>query len=165
MAIAHLITVEQSSTAEFWIGLLVSMSKGTKIMMTKGERENYRQQLLDLGKHFKGNVSDLQQEALRTAGGEPSGNLSNVPLHMADLASDNFEQEVAISLLETEEQRLEEIAAALERIEKGTFGRCQECNKEISKERLRAIPYARLCIVCANRAQQQAAPGESAGNL
>ena len=133
--------------------------------MTKAELENYRQQLFDLGKGLKSNVSDLEHEAFQKAGGEAGGNLSNTPLHMADLASDNFEQEVAISLLETEEQRLEEIAAALQRIESGTFGRCEECQKEISKERLRVIPYARLCIVCANKAQAKAVGAESPGNL
>src|ERR1700736_342877 len=79
---------------------------GRRITMTKGELTNYRQQLLDLGKRFKGKVSKLEQEASRKAGSEPSGGLSNVPLHMADLASDSFEQDVAISLLETEEQTL-----------------------------------------------------------
>jgi len=133
--------------------------------MTKAELENYRQQLLELGKSLKSNVSDLEHEAFQKAGGEAGGNLSNTPLHMADLASDNYEQEVAISLLETEEQRLEEIAAALQRIESGTFGRCEECQKEISKERLRVIPYARLCIDCANKAQAEAVGAESPGNL
>ena len=47
--------------------------------MTKHELANYRQHLLDLGKHFKGNVSELAQEAFRKVGGEPSGSLSNVP--------------------------------------------------------------------------------------
>jgi RNA polymerase-binding protein DksA len=134
-------------------------------MMTKTDLEKYRQQLFDLGKSLKSNVSDLEQEVYRKAGGEESGNLSNTPLHMADLASDNFEQEVAISLLETEEQRLEEIAAALKRIEDGTFGACQECHREISPERLRAVPYARLCIDCANKAQRQAAQATTPGNL
>ena len=133
--------------------------------MTKAELENYRQQLLDLGKGLKSNVSELEHEAFQKAGGEAGGNLSNTPLHMADLASDTFEQEVAISLLETEEQRLEEIAAALQRIESGTFGRCEECQKEISKERLHAIPFARLCIDCANQAQAEAVGAESPGNL
>lgn len=125
--------------------------------MGKAELEKYRQQLLALGKSLKGNVSDLEQEAFRKTGGEEGGNLSNTPLHMADLASDNFEHEVAISLLETEEQRLEEIAAALKRVDDGTFGVCEECHREISKERLQAVPYTRLCIDCANEAQKQAA--------
>lgn len=133
--------------------------------MTKAELKQYRQQLLDLGQGLKGQVSDLQQEAFRRAGGEDRGNLSNMPLHMADLASDNFEQEVALSLLETEEQRLEEIAAALQRIDNRTFGHCEECQKEISKDRLHAIPYTRLCIDCANKAQRPAAGVEGPGNL
>jgi DnaK suppressor protein len=132
--------------------------------MNKGELANYRQQLLDLGQRFKGKVSKLEQEALRKAGSEPSGSLSNLPLHMADLASDSFEQDVAISLLETEEQTLEEIAAALERTDNGTFGRCQECQEEISQERLHAIPYAPLCIDCAKMASP-AAYVASRGNL
>ena len=127
--------------------------------MTKAELETYRQQLLDLGKGLKGKVSDLEHEAFRKTGGEASGNLSNTPMHMADLASDNFEQEVAISLLETEEQTLEEIAAALQRIDNGTFGCCEECRKEISKERLRAVPYTRHCIDCARKAQKASGPG------
>jgi RNA polymerase-binding protein DksA len=133
--------------------------------MTKTNLEKYRRALLDLGKGLKGKVSDLEHEALRKAGGEESGNLSNVPMHMADLASDNFEQEVAIGLLETEEQRLEEIAAALERINTGTFGLCQECGKEISEVRLQAIPYTRLCIDCASRADGDTARPASPGNL
>ncbi|HLJ94943.1 MAG TPA: TraR/DksA family transcriptional regulator [Gemmataceae bacterium] len=133
--------------------------------MTKAELEKYRQRLLDLGKSRKGNVRDLQAEAFQSAGGEASGNLSNVPVHMADLASDNFEQEVSIRLLETEEQILEEIAEALERVDNGTFGRCQECSREISKERLSAIPYTRLCIDCANQAQRRAVPAEGPGKL
>ena len=134
-------------------------------MMTKVELEKYRRQLLDMGKSLKDKVSDLEHEALRKTGGEEGGNLSNMPVHMADLASDNFEQEVAIGLLETEEQRLEEIAAALQRIEDGTFGRCQECNKEIAKERLQAIPYTRFCISCANQEDGQVAPLGNSGNL
>lgn len=133
--------------------------------MTKAELEAYRRQLLDLGKVLQSKFSELGREAFRKAGGEESGKLSNAPLHLADLASDNFEQEVAISLLETEEQRLEEIVAALERIANGTFGRCEECHREILQERLRAIPYTPLCIDCANRVEAHTAPMEGPGNL
>jgi RNA polymerase-binding protein DksA len=141
-------------------------SKGrVEVIMTNANLEKYRRALLDLGKSLKGKVSDLAHEALRKTGGEESGNLSNMPMHMADLASDNFEQEVAIGLLETEEQRLEEIAAALERIDNGTFGRCQECGKEISETRLQAIPYTRLCIDCASRADGEAGRSATPGNL
>lgn len=121
--------------------------------MTKEEIETYRQRLLALGNRIKGAVSDLQNEALRTTGGAASGNLSNTPVHLADLSADNFDQEVTIGLLVNEEQTLEEIAAALDRIRQGSFGRCEECSKPITKERLDAIPYTRLCLACARQAQ------------
>ena len=81
-------------------------------------------------------------------------------MHLADLGSDNYEQEVALSLLENREQTLEEVAAALARIEQGTFGRCEECGREISKERLQAIPFTRLCIRCAREEEAEVPPGK-----
>jgi RNA polymerase-binding transcription factor DksA len=127
--------------------------------MTEAERDGFRQQLLELGKHFKGKVSDLEKEALRNTGGDASGNLSNTPVHLADLGSETFEQEINLSLLENEDQRLEEIAAALQRLDEGTYGRCENCRKEISKERLRAVPYTRFCVACARESQEGASPG------
>jgi RNA polymerase-binding transcription factor DksA len=121
--------------------------------MTKTELRGYQRQLLTLGKRVKGHVSTLTHDALRKTGGEASGILSNTPIHLADLSSDSFEQEVALSLLENEQHQVEEIAAALDRIRCGTFGRCEECQKVIAKERLQALPYARLCINCARQGQ------------
>jgi RNA polymerase-binding transcription factor DksA len=99
-------------------------------------------------------VSHLADEALRGRGGEASGGLSNTPIHMADLGTDNFEQEFTLGLLENEERSLQEISAALDRIEQGTFGQCEECHRPIPKERLDAIPFTRHCVDCARRAQQ-----------
>ena len=127
--------------------------------MTAKEKKEFRKQLLDMGKRLRGEVANLEHAALRAAGGEASGGLSNAPLHPADLGSDTFEQEVSLSLLENENQQLEEIGAALERIDQGTFGKCEECGGKISVERLRAIPYARLCIECARGAEQAGLPG------
>ncbi len=119
--------------------------------MNQAEMENFRQQLLHLSKRIKGEFSDLQGEALRGVGGTASGNLSDVPLHLADLGTDAFEQDVSLSLLANEQQLLEEIAAAFARMEQGTYGRCENCGQEIGKERLRAVPYARFCITCASQ--------------
>jgi RNA polymerase-binding transcription factor DksA len=79
-----------------------------------------------------------------------------VPVHPADLGTDNDEEEVALDLLENEEQILVEINDALGRIEQGTFGRCENCQQEISRERLDALPYARYCIRCAQKLQRRA---------
>jgi RNA polymerase-binding transcription factor DksA len=76
-----------------------------------------------------------------------------VPVHPADLGTDNYEGEVALDLLENELQILEEIDAALERIEQGTFGLREKCHQEISKDRPSALPYARYCLRDARKLQ------------
>jgi len=132
--------------------------------MTKIELQRYRQELMDLGKRLRGETSDGRQEVLRKTGGGASGNLSNVPTHPADLASDNYEQETAVSLLENQEQILEQAAAAMQRIDQGTFGKCQECGREISTERLRAVPYTPHCLECARRLEPAGPRYQSRGN-
>jgi RNA polymerase-binding protein DksA len=122
--------------------------------MKPEELESFRQQLWGLRNRLSGDVSQLQSESLRTSGSDASGNLSNAPLHLADLASDYYEQEYTIGLLENQEQMLEEVTEAINRIVRGTFGRCERCQKEIGRERLKAIPYARYCIDCAREAQR-----------
>jgi DnaK suppressor protein len=123
--------------------------------MTQAEVESYRQRLRALINRLDSVRSDLKDEALHGTGGEASGSLSNVPLHLADLGSRNFEQGVDLTLLENEEQLMEEINAALARIERGTFGCCEKCRHEIAKERLQAVPYARYCIECSRRLAAQ----------
>lgn len=122
--------------------------------MTKAERETYQETLLALRSRLKGDVSHLADEALRARGGEASGSLSNAPLHMADLGTDNFEQEFTLNLLQNQEQALTEIDEALERIKQGSFGLCEECQESIPKARLQALPYARHCVACARKLQQ-----------
>ena len=97
-----------------------------------------------------GDVSALADEALKSEE-EAGGNLSHVPIHMADLGT--HERELTLGLLENEEQTLEEITAALGRIEQGTFGHCEGCRTAIPKDRLHALPYARYCVECARGLQ------------
>jgi len=122
--------------------------------MTKTDLETFRQSLLNLRARLTGNLSHLAEEALRTTGGENSGGLSNTPIHMADLGTDNFEQEFTLSLIQNEEQVLDEIAEALNRINQGSYGKCEECGSPIPKARLQALPYTRHCVNCARKVQQ-----------
>jgi RNA polymerase-binding transcription factor DksA len=122
--------------------------------MTKADLKNYQQMLLDLRERLNGDVSHLTDEALHQSGQETGGNLSSMPIHMADLGTDAFEQENTLNLLQNEEQVLADIAAALERLEHGAYGRCEECGAEIPEVRLRILPYARFCIECARKQEQ-----------
>src|SRR6516164_5615746 len=117
--------------------------------MTKAEMEEYRRSLLSLKQRLDGDVSHLADEALRKNQREASGNLSSMPIHMADIGTDNFEQEFTLSLLQNEEQVLVEISDALERLKQGKFGRCEECQQSIPRVRLDALPYTRHCVECA----------------
>jgi RNA polymerase-binding transcription factor DksA len=115
------------------------------------EAESYRQVLQSLRARLRGDLSQMTNEALRVDQSGAAGNLSNVPLHMADLGTDNFDQEFTLGLIENEQGTLELVNEALGRLDRGTFGQCVECGEAISKPRLQAIPYTRHCIQCARK--------------
>jgi len=112
---------------------------------------SYRRVLQSLRSRLKGDLDQMTDEALGRDLGAGSGNLSNSPLHMADLGTDNYDQEFTLGLIENEQGTLELVNEALVRMELGKFGLCVECGEPISKLRLEAIPYARHCIRCARK--------------
>jgi DnaK suppressor protein len=117
--------------------------------MKKAELNVYRDRLRELRARLRGDVDQMASSALKKTRSESNGDLSSMPIHMADIGSDNFEQEFTLSLMENEEGTLDAIEVALERIGQGTFGCCEECGVKIPKARLNAIPYAVLCVKCA----------------
>ncbi len=127
--------------------------------MTNKEQKKYQQRLLEMAARLKDNEQGVVNDALRQVSGDVSGNLSNVPIHLADLATDTFEQEMSASLLTNARQLQTEVAAALDRIENGTFGKCEQCGREISEGRLEALPYTRYCVDCAQSAESDGEAG------
>jgi len=119
--------------------------------MKKAEMKAFREQLLALRARLRGDVTAMANSALKKTRSEANGDLSSMPIHMADLGSDNFEQEFTLSLMQTEEGVLESIETALEKVEDGIYGLCEDCGNPISKARLTAIPYATMCIKCAQK--------------
>jgi DnaK suppressor protein len=122
--------------------------------MKKSEMKPFKERLLALRARLRGDVSAMAKAALHKTRSEASGDLSSMPIHMADLGSDNFEQEFTLSLMESEEETLEQIEGALERIEEGVYGLCQECESKIPKARLNAIPYTPYCVKCASKIER-----------
>jgi len=122
--------------------------------MKKADVKTYKERLLSLRARLRGDVSQMAEATLKKSRSEANGDLSSMPIHMADIGSDNFEQEFTLSLMQSEEDTLEKIEASLERIEDGTYGQCEECGVKIPKTRLNAIPYAVLCVKCASRLEQ-----------
>jgi DnaK suppressor protein len=117
---------------------------------------SFRRLLEDLNDRLRGNVDRMTDEALRRNHGEASTNLSNVPLHMADVGTENYDQEFTLGLIENEQETLKLIDEALGRVEDGTYGTCAECEQPIARARLEALPYTRYCIECARKLENPA---------
>lgn len=111
--------------------------------LAKSDLEHYLHELLRKRGEILGDVTSMEDEALRKTG---SGDLSNMPIHMAELGSDNYEQEFTLNLLEHEQKLLTEIEEAILRIWQGNYGVCVATGKPIGKPRLEAKPWAKYCI-------------------
>ncbi len=118
----------------------------------------FRQLLLTKRAELIGDVDHMTSEALRDSQPGGTGSLSNVPIHMADVGSDNWEQEFTLGLVANEQQRLKEIDAALQRIADHTYGICESTHRPIGKQRLRAKPWARYCIAAAREKELGGTP-------
>ena len=119
--------------------------------MKKNESREFKHMLLGLRSRLRGDVSALADAALRKTRSEASGDLSSMPIHMADVGTDAFEQEFTLSLMEHDGSALEQIEAALVRIEDGNYGVCLECEAKIPKARLQVLPHTPHCVKCAEK--------------
>lgn len=110
--------------------------------------DEFRQILLAKRAELIGDLTTIEAGALRSDGGN-----SGVPIHMADIGTDTFDQDFALGLAESERTRLKEIDEALQRIEDGTYGVCQMTGKPIPRARLLAKPWAKYTIEAARQVE------------
>jgi DnaK suppressor protein len=75
--------------------------------------------------------------------------------HLADEATETFEDQKILALETHQRGLLAEIEQALQRMDEGTYGQCADCSQPIAPERLEALPWASLCIGCKARAEQR----------
>jgi len=125
-----------------------------KVKLPKEQAAKYRRLLVDLRDHLIDEVSFLSADNLKRTQRDVSGELSGYSMHMADAGTDNFDREFALSLVSNEQEALYEIEEAMKRLEQSTFGLCEMCEKPIRKERLEAVPFARLCVRCQSQAEK-----------
>src|SRR5208282_1948364 len=135
LALADLAIILESSDLIF----NPQLSRGTMTPIN-----GHRNTLLLLRARLLGDMNQMEDTALKDV------NAVRMPSDMADIGTDAFEQEITLDLLGNKTEVLEQIEAALGRIEDGSYGRCEECGKSISKARLDAIPFAALCVKCAS---------------
>ena len=132
----------------------VSSTRVKKSRLTAGDIKRFKQILLEKRQEIIGNVNEMQDEALKKPRLDASGDLSSMPIHMADIATDNYEQEFALELMDSERKLLKGIDDALDRIERGTYGICEATGRPIAKARLEAEPWARYCVKYAQMLEQ-----------
>lgn len=121
-----------------------------KTRLSAKELTEYKKILLEARAELIARVTGLEDEALRSSG----GNLSNMPLHMADIGTDTFDQDLAIGMAETERELLREIDEALDRVVAKTYGVCQLTGKPIPKARLDAKPWAKYTVEAARQIEK-----------
>jgi DnaK suppressor protein len=122
--------------------------------MTKPDFTLHRERLLALRARLQGDMTQMEDNALN----KDHNNTTSMPNHMAELGSGNFDQELTLSLLGGEKEALDQIQAAIERIEDGSYGQCEECGVKIPASRLDAIPYAAQCVRCASQREEGHGP-------
>jgi RNA polymerase-binding transcription factor DksA len=133
------------------------------IAMNKDRLDRYRQQLRTLLAGVETTAAGLEDQVRTALGGEAGGGLSNAPMHLGDLGSETYAQELGATLLENEIHIRDETVAALERIDRGTYGVCESCRQPVRAERLDALPYTRYCTACAAKLQDGAAVNLNTG--
>ena len=122
--------------------------------MTKAQLKQFRQLLITERAKLADEIKSIAQDASKSPR-EASGDLSAYTLHMADMAADTYERELSMNIVSSEQELLYQIDDALKRLDDGSYGICSQCNKPITMSRLKAVPYASLCIACQRVKEQK----------
>jgi len=120
-----------------------------KSHLTAEDLGNIKRLLLAKSAEIMGDVNLMENDALKKTRGDAAGDLSAMPIHLADIGTDNYEQAFALGLVDGERNLLREVNDALQRIEDGTYGICEDAGEPIKKARLEASPWARYCLTWA----------------
>ena len=112
-----------------------------------------RQRLLTMQDELMDAMYGVQQETLHN--GPSSGEASVSGTHLGDAGSDAYDRDFALNLLSQEQDALQEIQAALERITEGIYGICGMSGKKIPQARLEAMPIARLTVECQSQWERE----------
>jgi RNA polymerase-binding protein DksA len=123
--------------------------------MNKRDRTRFKKQLEELQAALGQGLQQLSENNLNRSQRDSTGDLSGYSYHMADVGTDSFGREMELNIASGENERLRLIEEALERIEDATYGQCVSCDGKINIERLKAIPYTRLCIECARESEKK----------
>lgn len=125
-----------------------------KSKFNKKDLAEYKKQITKRKHEILDAIDRISEDTLKKSQKDASGNISGYTFHMADVATDNYDREFSLGLASNDRQMLYELDDALKRIEEGTFGLCEECKSALTKARLKALPYARLCLNCQQKREK-----------
>jgi DnaK suppressor protein len=114
--------------------------------MRKRERDKFRTLLLQIRKDV---TREIQLDMKEGREGEAGDGRDTY-----DIASDERDREINLLLGDRERRKLEQVDDALQRLEAGEYGECEECGGEIAGGRLEAMPFSRLCVTCQSEFEQ-----------
>jgi RNA polymerase-binding protein DksA len=116
-----------------------------------GDLAQFREQLLAERDRLEEELHEIESRAARVDESDRANELSAYDDHPADLASETFEREKDLAIGESVEHMLHKVISALEKIDRGTYGLCDACGRPIKKARLKALPFATLCLACQDK--------------
>lgn len=118
-----------------------------------GRIDEFARLLLEERKRLKEELSEMEGHQLKTEE-KPVADAANED-DLVDVATESFEREKELALESGVQGILQMVEEALQKVQQGTYGVCEGCGKPIDGNRLRAIPYARLCITCKEREERR----------
>lgn len=113
----------------------------------KADLEFFRKIIMEKRREILEELDTLKESMMDTTTGEYISENSTYSLHM-EQGTDAMEREKTFLFASRESKFLNYLDDALQRIERGEYGRCNDCGKLIEKERLEAVPHAQLCLRC-----------------
>lgn len=126
-----------------------------KKKFAKKELVDFKKLILKRKEEILDEIKHISDDTLKKSQKDASGDISGYTYHMADVATDNYDREFSLGLASNERKLLYELDDASKRIEDGTFGICEDCQSLITKTRLKAVPYARLCVKCQEKREKR----------
>jgi DnaK suppressor protein len=123
--------------------------------LTKKELNDFKKLIIKSKDKALDEIKHISEDTLKKSQKDAAGDISGYTYHMADVASDSYDREFSLGLASNERESLYELDDALKKIEDGTFGTCEECKSPISKTRLKAVPFAKLCVKCQERKEKR----------
>lgn len=121
--------------------------------MDKKDLQHFRDLLIKERKRILEELDWVESNYIGKSRRDSSGDVSSYSMHPADMGTDSIEMEKAYMIGATGGEALEDVDEALINIDKGDYGLCIECGEPIPRERLEAVPQAKLCIKCKSNSE------------